>query len=192
MTGHRRPSSTKETVAALKQQPTADLHAFLINQGRGFTVSDRVNDLGNGNSLYIYLENDSTGIDYDVVVLPRATGRADLDISFNATQGDTGDSATVHNLKSGSSRTFSGIAELSTTGDTGTLPSHGTTFIEDFIPGDGTGANIGGEVIDTIAFTIDEGDNKLLELRNESGGQVGRIGLNVLIFEVIGEFKEMG
>lgn len=174
---------------ALRDQPTADLHSFLINQGRGFTISDRVNDLGNGDSIYMYIDNTSDGIDYDVVLLPRSTGRADLDISFNATQGDAGSAVSVHNLKSGSTNTFSGTAEISQSGDTGTLPSHGTTFIEDFVPGGGEGAFIGGQVVDAIAFTIDEGDNKLLELRNESGGTVSRIGLNVVLVEVDGTYK---
>lgn len=191
MTTFNRPSETPDIIEALRSQPTADLHTFLINSEQGYTVSDRVNDLGNGNSIYMYLENTTSDVDYDVVLLPRGTGLADVDISFNANQGDAGTDATVHNLKSSSQDTFSGTVEISQTGDTGTLPSHGTTFIEDFIPGDGTGANIGGEVIDSVAFTVDSGDNKLFELRNESGGNVGRIGLNLLIFELTGEFKEI-
>ena len=174
---------------ALRQQPTSDLHSFLINQGRGFTLSDRVNELGNGDSIYIYLNNPTEETDYDVVLLPRSTGRADLDVSFGATSGDAGTEADVHNLKSGSDREFSGTAEVSQTGDAGTLPSHGTTFIEDFVPGGGQGANIAAQVVDALAFTIDAGDNKLLELRNESGGNVDRIGLNVVLLEVDGTYK---
>lgn len=174
---------------ALRQQPTSDLHSFLINQGRGFTLSDRVNDLGNGDSIYIHVDNPTEETDYDVILLPRSTGRADLDISFGAEKGDAGTVADVHNLKSGSDRQFSGVVELSQTGDTGTLPSHGTTFIEDFVPGGGTGTNVAAEIVDAIAFTIDAGDDKLLELRNESGGNVSRIGLNVVLLEVDGTYK---
>lgn len=174
---------------ALRQQPTSDLHSFLINQGRGFTLSDRVNELGNTDSIYVYIDNLTDETDYDVILLPRSTGRADLDISFNANQGDAGVEADVHNLKSGSDRVFSGTAELSQSGDAGTLPSHGTTFIEDFVPAGGQGANIGAQIANAIAFTIDAGDNKLLELRNESGGNVDRIGLNVVLLEVDGTYK---
>lgn len=178
-----------EIERALRQQPTSDLHSFLINQGRGFTLSNRVNELGNGESIYIYIDNPTDVTDYDVILLPRSTGRADLDISFGADQGDTGTAADVHNLKSGSDNGFSGTAEVSRTGDTGTLPSHGTMFIEDFVPGGGQGATIAAQVVDSIAFTIDAGDSKLLELRNESGGNVSRIGLNLVFLEVDGTYK---
>lgn len=172
--------------------PTTDFHSFLINQGRGFVTSFRVNDLGNGSSLYFFVNNpDGSEFDYDVVLLPRSTGRADLDISFGATAGDAGVSGDVNNLKSGSSRTFSGSVETSQTGDTGTQPTHGTTFIEDFIPGSGIGATVAAEVVGATAFTIDEGDNKLLEVRNESGGSVSRIGMTVAFFEVDGTFKSI-
>lgn len=181
-------------VDALTDQPTIDVQSFLINKGRGFTVSNRyTSGLGNGDSIYLFVNNPSdSGYDYDVTILPRASGRAELDVSFNATPGDAGEEVDVQNLKSGSPRSFSGSVEESTTTDTGTLPSHGTTFIEDFVPGTGVGAaNVSAQVVDAIAFTIDEGDNKLLELRNSSGGNVDWIGLNVTIFEVDGTYKEI-
>lgn len=181
-------------VDALTDQPTIDVQSFLINKGRGFTVSNRYTaGLGNGDSIYLFVNNPSdSGYDYDVTILPRASGRAELDVSFNATPGDAGEEVDVQNLKSGSPRSFSGSVEESTTTDTGTLPSHGTTFIEDFVPGTGVGAaNVSAQVVDAIAFTIDEGDNKLLELRNSSGGNVDWIGLNVTIFEVDGTYKEI-
>lgn len=177
--------------SALYQQPTIDLQTFLVNKGRAFSLSSRVNDLGNGESVFIHVDNPTgSGYDYDVVLLPRSTGRADIDISFGADSGDAGNEEPPQNLQSGSTRTFSGTAHISTSEDAGTLPTHGEMFIEDFVPGTGTGANIGAEVIDSVAFTIDEGGDKLLELRNESGGSVDRIGLNVILFEVDGTYKQ--
>ena len=182
----------KNIKSALFQQPTIDLQSFLINKGRGFTVSNRVTDgLGNEESIFLYVDNpEGSGYDYDVVLLPRSSGRAEIDVSFNASPGDAGIVTAANNLKSGSPRTFSGTVEVSQTGDTGTLPSHGTTFLEDFVPGSGMGTNLAAQIIDAIAFTVDEGDNKLLELRNASGGNVDWIGLNVVIFEIDGTYKQ--
>ncbi|UHQ96475.1 hypothetical protein [Natrinema halophilum] len=182
----------KNIKSALFQQPTIDLQSFLINKGRGFTVSNRhTAGLGNGESIYLFVNNPAgSGYDYDIVLLPRASGRAEIDVSFNADAGDTGEAVTAHNLQSGSPRTFSGSVERSTTGDTGTLPSHGTTFLEDFVPGSGMGTNVAAQIVDSIAFTVDEGENKLLELRNASGGNVDWIGMNVVIFEVDGTYKQ--
>ena len=173
---------------ALKEQPTSDFGAFMINQGEAFIASTRVNDLANGSSEYVYLEN-TGNVDYDVAVLPRSSGRADIDISFNATENTAGTDLSVNNLKSGSDNTFGGIARRTGTDSDYT---HGDTFINDFVPGSGQGANIGGEVIGDISFTIDSGDNKLLELRNESGGQVSRIGMNIVILRIDGEYKTSG
>lgn len=178
----------------LRTQPLNGFASVLINHGRGFIISDRFGDggdIGNGDSIYLYVDNPAdSGYDYDVLLLPRSTGLADLDISFNATEDTQGTDSTVNNLKSGSSRTFSGVARQTTTGETGGY-SHGTTFYSDFIPGGGSGANIAGQVVDAIAFTVDEGENKLLELRNEAGGGVKRMALQTLVLEVDGTFKEV-
>ena len=176
----------------LKGQPTSDLYSFLTNQGRGFTASSRYSDVGNGDSVYVFIDNPAgSGFDYDVVLLPRSTGLVDLDVSFGATQND-GTANAPENLKSGSSRTFSGTVEKSTTGDTGTRPTHGNTFIEDFIPGAGSGVNIAGSVIGSIGMTVDEGDNKLVEISNAAGGSLSRMAINLLFFEVDGTFKLQG
>lgn len=179
---------------ALREQPTIDVQSFLINKGRGFNVPLRITDTANGDSIYLFIDNPSnSGFDFDVVLLPRATGQADIDVSFGATKNDASD-VTAHNLKSGSSRTFSGTAAtFNETDDTGSAPSHGsTTVIQDFLPGDGSGIpNISAQVIDAIAVTIDEGENKLFELNNSSGGQLSRMALNCLIFEVDGTYKEI-
>lgn len=183
----------KHIKSALFQQPTIDLQSFLINKGRGFTVSNRyTSGLGNGESIYLYVDNPAgSGVDYDVTLLPRASGRANIDISFNADPGDTGEVVNVNNLKSGSPRAFAGTVEESVSTDTGTLPTHGTTFLQDFVPGTGAGAaNLSAQVVDAISMTIDEGDNKLLELSNESGGNVDWIGLNVALFEIDGTYKQ--
>lgn len=174
----------------LRSSPVIDIESFLINKGRAFTVSNRVSNLGNGDSLYLYLDNpDGSGYDYDVVLLPRATSLTDLDVSFGATENDS-TAATARNLKSGSSRTFSGTAStFNETADTGTAPSHGTTIYQDFIPGGTVGANISAQVVDAIGFTIDEGSNKLLQLMSESGGT--RVAMNVVVFEVDGTYKEI-
>lgn len=182
------PSSTLTTGSiqdALKGQPTSDFLTFLVNQGEAFVTSTRITGLSNGASEYIYIENTET-LDYDVAVLPRATGLADIDISFGATENTAGSDMSVTNLKSGSGKTFNGV--IRRTG-TDTDYSHGEFAIQDFIPGSGVGANIGAEIIDAIAFTIDKGDNKLLELRNESGGPVDRLGMTIAIFRVSGEYK---
>jgi len=176
---------------ALRGQPASDTHSFLINQGRAFVGSHRVEDVDNEQSIYTFIENPSdSGFDYDIVLLPRSTGLADIDISFGAAEGDAGDTAIMNNLKSSSPRTFSGHTRLATSGDSGTLPSHGTTFVEDFVPGSGHGASIAAEVIDAIAFTVDEGSNKLLEITNVAGGGVDRMALNMVVFEVDGTYKE--
>jgi hypothetical protein len=173
----------------LQEQPVIDLQSFLINKGRGFTVSARFNDVGNGDSVYVFLDNPSdSGFDYDVVFIPRATGLIDFDVSFGATQND-GSTASANNLKSGSTRTFSGTAEKSTTGDTGTRPSHGTVIVSDFVPGGEVGVKVGGSVIGSVSFTIDQDSNKLIELNNQAGGSLSRMSVSLVVFEVDGTYK---
>lgn len=175
-----------------KSQPVIDLQSFLINKGRGFTVSDRITSVGNGDSVYVFLDNPAgSGFDYDIVLTPRAGGEADINISFGASSGDTGTSVTAHNLKSGSSRTFSGsVEESDETNDTGTFPSHGTTVIQDFLPGGTQGVKVGPASIGSISLTIDEGENKLFEMVNQSGGST-KLALNMAVFEVDGTYKEL-
>jgi len=174
---------------ALRTQPTIDVKDFLINQGRAFTVSDRIVDVGNGDSIYVFLDNPSdSGYDYDVILQPRAAGEADINLSFGATQGTTGTAVTAHNLKSGSSRTFSGTVEESETGDTGTLPSHGTTIIQDFLPGGTQGVKVGPSGVNAVTLTIDEGSNKLFEVVNQSGGGA-KLAINLIIYEIDGTYK---
>lgn len=183
----------KHLVRGLRSQPTIDVNSFLINKGRGFNVPIRVTDIGSGDSVYVFVDNPvDSGFDYDIALLPRATGLADVDISFGATQNDAAELA-AQNLKSGSGRSFTGsAATFNETADTGTSPTHGTSVIKDFVPGTGAGApNLSGQVIDAIAVTIDEGSNKLFELNNGSGGQLSRMALNLLIFEVDGTYKEI-
>ena len=181
----------RRTIDALRQQPVIDIETFLINKGRAFSFSSRYTDIGNGDSTYLFLDNPSdSGYDYDIVLLPRATGLVDFDISFGATQND-GTAVTPQNLKSGSGRTFTGTVEESTTGDAGTRPTHGTTFIEDFAPGSEQGVKVGGSVINAVSYTVDEGSNKLVELINGSGGNLSRMALNMVIYEVDGTYKEI-
>jgi hypothetical protein len=178
---------------ALKAQPTIDVHTFLINKGRAFNVPVRIADTANNDSIFVFVENPAnSGFDYDIALMARATGRADINISFGASKEGANDT-TAHNLKSGSNRSFSGTAAtFNETDDTGTSPSHGTTVIQDFVPGTGAGApNLSAQVIDAIVVTIDEGDNKLFELNNGSGGQLARMALNLTIFEVDGTYKEV-
>lgn len=163
------------------------LVTHLIDEGFGFTLSNRYQEVGNGESVYLYVENPSgSGLDYDIILNPRATGGCLVDISFAATQND-GDPIEVNNLNSSSEREFSGVAEGSTTGDTGTRPAHGTTFIEDIIPGGSLGTRIGGAIVGGISFTIDEGDNKLVEVNNT--GNADTIAVNMHIFEDDGSVK---
>lgn len=175
----------------LRTQPYNSFASVLINNGRAFAVSDRFSDLGNGGTVDLFIDNPAdSGYDYDAVLRPRATGLLDLDISFNATEDTQGAEATAENLKSSSSRTFSGDARKTETDTTGAY-SHGDTFIEDIIPGGGRGVSIGGGYIDAISFTIDEGDNKLVRITNSSGGNLDRMAINALVFEVDGTFKEV-
>lgn len=170
---------------AIYTQGTLITH--LVDQGYGFSVSNRYTSVGNGESIYLYVENPTnSGFDYDVVLNPRASGLSLLDISFNATQND-GTAITANNLKSGSTRTFSGVVEGSTTGDAGTRPTHGTIFIEDMIPGGSFGTRVGGAIIGGVSFTVDEGDNKLIELTNE--GNATALAINLYIFEDDGTVK---
>lgn len=181
----------KHLVRGLRSQPVIDLQTFLINKGRGFTVSDRVTDVGIDESIYLFVNNpEGSGYDYDAIVQPRAGGEADINISFGADGGDAGEAVTAHNLKAGSPRTFGGTVEESQTGDTGTLPSHGTTVIEDFAPGGTQGVKVGPAGIGAISLTIDEGSNKLFELVNRSGGGT-KLALNIQLFEVDGTYKEI-
>lgn len=173
-----------------RDNPTIDLLSYLTNQGRAFNVPARFTDIGNGDAVNLFIDNpDGSGFDYDVVLLPRATGLVDLDVSFGATENDA-TATSVVNLKSGSSRTFSGSASLfDETNDTGTPPAHGTSVVTDFIPGGGSGQNITAQVVDSTAFTIDEGSNKLLEITNSSSGTLKRMALNLLLYEVNGRYK---
>ena len=175
---------------ALTNQPVIDGPSFFINQGRAFTVSDRIANVGNGDSIYVFIDNPSdSGFDYDVVLNPRAAGEADINVSFGASAGNTGTEVTAHNLKSGSSRTFSGTVEESDeTNDTGTFPSHGTTIIQDFLPGGTQGVKVGPSAIGSVTLTIDEGSNKLFELVNQSGGGA-KLAINIVIYEVDGTWK---
>lgn len=178
---------------ALKSQPVVGLYTFLINKGRGFSTPVRVTDIGNGDSVYVVVKNPSdSGFAYDIVMLPRATGQADIDVSVNGTENDASN-GTVNNLKAGSSRTFSGtVTTFDDSTDTGTAPTHGDFVIQDFVPGGGSGApDVSAQVIDSIATTIPEGDNKIFELANESGGTLSRMSLNLTIFEVDGTYKEL-
>lgn len=181
----------KHLVKGLRSQPVIDLQTFLINKGRGFTISDRITEVGNTDSIYLFVDNPTgSGYDYDVLLQPRAAGEADINVSFDATQGNTGESVTAHNLKAGSPKTFSGTVEESQTGDTGTLPSHGTTIVQDFLPGGTQGVKVGPAGIGAISMTIDEGSDKLFELVNQSGGG-SKMALNVQVFEVDGTYKEL-
>lgn len=178
---------------ALSKQPGIDIQSFLINKGRAFSPPIRFTDIANGDSIFVHVNNPPTsGFDYDIVLLPRATGLADINVSLGSSKNDAND-VTSHNLKSGSTRTFTGqVATFDGTNDTGTAPSHGTTVVEDFVPGGGAGApNLSAQVVDSIAVTIDEGDDKLFELNNDSGGQLSRMSLNLVIFEVDGTYKEV-
>lgn len=188
MTEHnRRP----ELIDGFRRQPVIDLYSFLINKGRGFSVSDRIEGVGNDESIYVFVDNPAgSGYDYDVIIQPRAAGEADINVSFNASQGDTGTAIDPPNLKAGDNRTFSGTVEESQTGDTGTLPSHGTTVIEDFAPGGTQGVKVGPATIGAISLTIDEGANKLFEVVNRSGGG-GKFGINLQVFEIDGTYKEV-
>lgn len=180
------------TPESLKRQPTIDLYSFLINKGRGFSTPYRVNDIGNGDSVYVVVENPAgSGFDYDIAMLPRASGTADIDVSVDGAPNDASN-GTVNNLNSGSDRTFSGtIGAFDDSSDTGTSPTHGNFVVQDFVPGGGAGApNISAQVIDAIAATVAEGENKIFELRNESGGSLSRMSLNLNVFEIDGTYKE--
>lgn len=173
----------------LKKQPVIDILSFFVNKGRAFIISYRVDSVSNNDSIYLFLDNPSgSGFDYDCLLFLRSAGEADIDISFGATQND-GTTVTAHNLKSGSSRTFSGTAETSTTGDAGTRPSHGTTFIESFIPGTRQSAKVGPGTIGEISYTIDENSNKLMEIVNRSGGGA-KLAINCVVYEVDGTYKD--
>lgn len=186
------PRDIGSITRALRQQPVIGLQTFLINKGRGFGIPHRVEDVSNEENIRIFVNNpDGSGFDYDIVLLPRANGLCDVDVSYGATEGDAGEAGVEQNLKSGSDRTFSGETRLVESGDTGTQPSHGTTIFEDFVPGNGQGANIGGQVIGSVATTIDEGSNKLFEMANVSSGSIDRMAINLLIFEVDGTYKEI-
>lgn len=176
---------------ALTEQPILDYATVLINHGFGFTVSDRFNDIANGDSIFLFVENPSdSGFEYDIILFPRASGLADLDVSFNATEDAEGTDIDVDNLRDGVSRGFSGIARETQTGDTGSY-THGDTFIEDIVPGSSGGIRMGGQVVGGIGFTIDQGSNKLIELRNEAGSQITRAAINAVILETTDEFKSL-
>lgn len=182
-------SSKSRFKEGLAEQPVIDVQSFLVNKGRAFTVSDRINAVGNGDSIFVFLDNpNGSGFDYDVVLVPRAAGEADLDVSFGATQND-GTAVTAYNLKSGSSRTFSGTVEQSKTGDAGTRPAHGTTIIEDFLPGGTRGVRVGPAAVGAITLTVDENSNKLFELINQSGGGA-KLAINMIIYEIDGTYKD--
>lgn len=187
-----RSNRSPEIQDAIKAQPTIDGPSFLINQGRAFAVSDRIDEVGNGDSIYVFVDNpDGSGFDFDVLLTPRAAGEADINVSFGATAGDTGTEVTAHNLKAGSSRTFTGTVEESDeTNDTGTFPTHGTTVVQDFLPGGTQGVKVGPAGINAISMTIDEGANKLFEVVNQSGGGA-KLAINLVIFEVDGTFKSV-
>lgn len=181
---------TEAVVQAFKQQGIQEVVTTLVNHGRAFVVSDRFNDISNGDSIFLYIENpDKSGFDYNVLLVPRASGLTDLDISFDATEETKGADADVRNLRSSTPRSFTGVARKTQTGDTGSY-THGTTFIEDIVPGGERGTRIGGQLGGGIGFTIDGGDNKLLELRNEAGGNLSRLALNAVIFEIDGTFLD--
>jgi len=180
-------------VEAFKRQPVNDNVSFLITKGRAFSPLVRFKDIGNGDSIFVHVDNPSdSGYDYNVILMARATGLADVDISFNPTKNGAND-AVSNNLKSGSSRTFSGqVATFDETNDTGTSPSHGTTILEDFVPGTGRGIpNVFGQAINGAAITIDEGDSKLFQLNNDSGGQLDRMSLNMVVIELDGTYVEV-
>jgi len=163
------------------------LTTHFTDEGFAYTISARYNEVGNGESVYLYIENpDDSGYDYDIIFTPRSNGLSLVNISFDATQND-GTAVTANNLKSGSDNTFSGIVESSTTGDEGTRPVAGTTFIEDLLPGGTQGTRVGASAVGGIGYTIDEGDNKLIEVTNE--GNASYIALNVILLEDNGEVK---
>lgn len=181
---------TSSIQADLKQQPFIDYVTFLINQGMVFSLSDRVDGVGNDESIFTYMENpSSSGVDYDILMFPRAGGEADIDVSFGASQGDTGDAITPRNLQSSSTNTLSGTFEESVSTDTGTLPSHGTNVVQDFLPGGTKGVKVGPASINAITLTIDAGDNKLFEVINRSGGGA-KLALNFVIIENDGTYKQ--
>ncbi|WP_226043483.1 hypothetical protein [Natrinema sp. DC36] len=179
----------KHLVKGLRQQPVIDVQSFLINKGRAWTVSSRFSNVGTDDSIYVHTDNpDGSGYDYDVVFLPRSSGDMDIDISFG---GDANDATavTANNLKSGTERAFSGTVSEFNPGSTGTAPSHGTTFIEDHVPGGSQGSAIASQVIDAVAWTVDEGDDKLIEITATDWS--GTLAINLIIFEIDGTYKEV-
>lgn len=168
---------------------TQTLQTRLINNGRAWAASSRFSSVSSGDSIFLFVENPSdSGFDYDLVIHPRGSGLCDVDISFDATEDTEGSDVAAQNLKSGSDRSFSGDLTETTTGNTGSY-SHGTIIFEDFVQADSSGIQVGAEIISGISCTIDEGDNKLLELNNGSGGTLKRLAFNVVIFEVDGTYK---
>jgi len=178
---------------ALKRQPVNDNVSFLTTKGRAFSPLVRFKNIGNGDSIFVHVDNPSdSGYDFNIIVMARATGLADIDMSFNPTKNGANDTAS-YNLKSGSSRSFSGqVATFDETNDTGTSPSHGTIVLEDFVPGTAQGIpNVLGQAVDGAAVTIDQGDSKLFQLNNNSGGQLNRMSLNMVIVELNGTYVEI-
>lgn len=175
----------------LREQPVHEFASTMVNHGRAFIISDMFKDVGNNDSIFLYLENpEGSDFDYDVILIPKATDLVDITISSNATENTQGVDADVENLRSSSNRSFTGIARKTQTTDTDGY-DHGNTFLNDFVSGNTTGTEIGPVIVGGVSFTIDEGSNKLIELNNVSGGGTSRISISAIVFEVDGTYKDV-
>ena len=169
-----------------------DLESALTISGRAFTLSTRFGDDGenisNGDSIYFYLDNpEGSGYDYGLVFIPRSDGLSDIDISRGGvTEVTPGEHVEPFNKRESSGREFSGIARKTTTVRDGEYEhADGPHYVDDVIPGSGVGEpNVAGQQIDSFSMSIQEGSDLLFELTNQSGGNLDRMVVNTVVYEL--------
>ncbi len=176
--------------SAITEAGVSEIQSFLIRKGRGFTISDRYSSIAKGDSIFLFIENPTnSNYTYEFIVAYRASGLADIDVSLNATETTEGASVSVDNLNPDSSLSFNGSCTKTTTGNTGDY-SHGTIISEDIVPAGDKQAGMGASIVDGISFRLPADNNMLIELTNESGGEVDRLSIHTILFMIDGKYVD--
>lgn len=173
----------------LKRRGVMEFVTMLIDNERGYIISDLEQDIGNDASISLYIQNPSDCCqDYNIVIDLSATGLVSYDISKDITVDTEGSSVEAHNLNIGSDREFTGDLQKTTGTTTGSY-TRGTTIMENFIPGSERGNKVGGTKLSAISLNIAPDENLLIDLYNRSGGNLSYMDISVMIFEVDENFQ---
>lgn len=163
-----------------------------LRAGRKFPANRRFDTIADADRAVLYIENQSTDLDYVVSSIGGVKGTQLLDLTFSrqATEVTPGIEEDVMNANTQAPRTFSGVVRTTDGDRTGEYTHGDPTYFEDIVPGSATGAGGGGQGSTTggITFTVPAGENALVTATNVSGNLAQRVSMPFVIYEVDPEF----